>query len=763
MAILTRYTVHVALLPDPSLLTARSNDEIKPKTYMLGPTSHVTTQSAIVSALWHPLGVNGTCLVTVTEEAVVRVWELSTSDRWSFDRPALAIDLKRLVDGTSTNQDFSASKFGATKAFSPDSFEMEVASACFGSRGSGGWSPMTLWVAMREGDVYALCPLLPEKWTPPPALIPSLSVSIVQKTALSEDDVEVPDDIKRLNRQQLAWMADLDNQEPAFVESPNGGPPIEVYSRPRKPGKIPRLQGPFDLEMNVEDSDNELDSQLSDIYVIGTRVDSEALMEGEEAELEVDGGDREGLSLGIVCLLASSGRLTICLDLDGVQAQWLPDFKMSKHMIDDAFDIPTLLTFQILDTLKTSEQDENNWAMFSQDVSSRYSFFVTNSSSVTYISLVPWVFRLEGELQGTSIAGVDFRLNLLSGTQSSIRERLLTEKSSSYSVSYNDEKPGFASATVIQDPDLGYFILTTSSEGPLSLNLESPYDNLVLPRPTSSGSPGYESDSEPEPETLYRPRPVYQPSSVFETASNLPGLMENIRHSKHKMLMDEPVRLSPATLSIFTDAHKLLSEETYRIGLAAAELFRRCEELQTNLREQITRANEVANRVEQVTGNDVDDDQSVEDRNQLIEQRIKDAEEKQQELVERLERLKKKAGKGGGRPLSDREKVWIDEAKQVSSSISPDAEDDDSGAKFDRGRRGLEAWRRFEDVKNLKNEILAQVDEISERSTPVEVNAEDDVPSEIRRGKVSHVMTLLERETALVDATKNRLEKLSVV
>jgi len=41
-------------------------------------------------------------------------------------------------------------------------------------------------------------------------------------------------------------------------------------------------------------------------------------------ELELDEADREGLSLSIICLLSTGGQVKICLDLDGVEAQWLP-------------------------------------------------------------------------------------------------------------------------------------------------------------------------------------------------------------------------------------------------------------------------------------------------------------------------------------------------------------------------------------------------------------------------------------------------------
>ena len=71
LAILTTHTVHIAILPEPALLTAADTSPMKLKSYTLGPTTHVTSQAGVASALWHPLGVNGTCLVTVTVDAVV--------------------------------------------------------------------------------------------------------------------------------------------------------------------------------------------------------------------------------------------------------------------------------------------------------------------------------------------------------------------------------------------------------------------------------------------------------------------------------------------------------------------------------------------------------------------------------------------------------------------------------------------------------------------------------------------------------------------
>ncbi len=684
----------------------------------------------------------------------MRVWELSALDRSSFDKPTLVIDLKKLADGTSLDQDFSASKFGASKSFSPDSIEMEVASACFGGRKTGGWSPMTLWVAMREGDVYALCPLLPEKWSPPPALIPSLSVSIVAKAAMMEDDRGASQEAKRLCDQQVAWMADLDNQDPTYYESAGMEADSEVYMRPQRPGRIPKLQGPFNFELAPETND-ELDELVTDIYVIGSKFDSDALMDGEDDELE-EYEDEGGLSVNVICLLTTSGRVSMSLDLEIAEAQWLPKRRTGMSMFSVSTPPPSLSTYQVIDTLRSAEKFEENWPVFSSDVTSRYAFHVTNWSSITYISLSAWVFRLEGELRDGPSEGVDFRLNLLATGENFTRERLITEPTSK-------EAPALAACVNIQDPDLGYVLLTNSAHGPITLMLEDPEDNFN-PRKLMADSPVAEdSDTDETPLMLCAPRPVYEPPTAFSLPSKLPEFHENLRHSKNKRLLHESIRLSPATLTIFADAHKILSEETHRIGSAAAELFRRCEKLQVDLREQIAKANDVAQRVQQVAGEDNDIEEEYVSVNDRVEKRIKRATERQAELQERLERIRKKAARGGARELSDREKVWFEELDEMHTSVHKPTFAEKAVAKPQRGRK-IEVWNRYDEVKELKEEIMERVEELQKKEAE-RSRARDSpsVPSELRKEKVANVMQLIERETALVDGVRGRLERLNLV
>ncbi|KAI1417782.1 hypothetical protein F5Y13DRAFT_62419 [Hypoxylon sp. FL1857] len=751
MAVVTTHTVRILLLPDSAHLTAPSLDAIKPKSWTLGPTIHVMDRSPIASTLWHPLGVNGSALVTITKDAVVRVWELSQKDRWTFDSPSLAIDLQKLADGTSLDQNFAASPDVTNKGFSPDSFEMEVAAACFAGRGSGGWSPMTLWIAMREGDVYALCPLLPTHWAPPPTLIPSLSISIVGNLAALEDDPNVSEQAKLLAQQQLDWMSDLDNQEPRVIEGPPGEPPTEIFTRPTRPGVVPRLQGPFDLELSPE-SEDDLDTELTDIFAIGQKLDTDELMMGEDEDLDMEDVEGEGLSLSIICLLSSSGQLRVCLDLDSVQAQWLPPRNKSKAM-GRLTESPSLLTFQSMDILNSLEVTENAWPMFSPDVTSRYSFYITHPSGITHISLSPWVFRLESELQGDSQAGSEFRIDLLVSGQNSVRERLYT------SSAQGDSQLPLAASVAIRDPDLGYFLLSATPFDPIALVFDTPEDDFT---PVQPASPSFDKDAEVQPLDFYEPRPVFQPSHAFDESSVLPELLNRLRTSRYKTIVNQEVRLSPLTLQLFTEAHKILSDETYRLGLAAADVFRRCVQLQSELKQQITKANEVKGRVEAITGEDQDEDGEPESSNAAIERRIQDAKERGEALSRRLEKMRKIVSKATSRELSDKEKAWVNEVNALEANLFGPTTPADGPTRLKQTRR------RYEEVMRLRDELVEEAEKLGATSGEGEESLNTPttdlrIPSELRRAKINQVKGLIERETALVDAVKARLERLSIV
>ncbi|EHA50972.1 hypothetical protein MGG_06297 [Pyricularia oryzae 70-15] len=777
LAVLTAHTVHVCLLPDPSHLTAEDSGPLKAKFWTLGPTTHVTSKSAIASALWHPLGVSGSCLVTVTDDAVVRVWELSAADRWSFDSPTLAIDLRKLADGTSLDQDFSASIGAMNQGFSPDSFDMEVAAACFGGRGSGSWSSMTLWVAMRGGDVYALCPLLPQKWAPPPTLIPSLSVSVVAKVAAIEDDPTISGSEKQLAQQQLEWMSDLDSQEPRIIEASVTEPASEIYTRPAKPGAIPKLQGPFDLDLEVL-GDDDLDLELTDIFVIGEKGDTgDLMMEEDEDELAAD--DSEGLSLSVICLVSTSGQLRICLDLDGVQAQWLPPLKSKVSRFGSTMDPPSLLTFQTMDVMRPMEVTSDAWPMFSEDVTSRYSFYITHPAGITLVSLAPWVFCLESELQGDSVSGADFRIDLLVKGQSSTRDRIYTHKGGPLSA-----------CVAINDPDLGHFVLSGTPQAAVALTLDTPEDEFGPA--VRAPSPTFAHEEDIKPLVICEPRPTFQPPDTLGEQNELSDFVKLARSSKYQAaLTQQEIRLSPAILTLLTNAHQHVDAQTERINQAVSELFRRLQQLPAELHEQVLKMNMLKGKIDKIAGEDDVDSETGEriPDDVRLRRRLEEVSERQKALAERMDKLKRQTSRAHSRELSDKEKAWIEEVKALEASVLGSWSDvvATSGEELQQqqqrtGAKIRQYRQRFEEVTRLKEELVRQAQALgqhqqqgqnqqrkgspagdggrTEPGSPSTPNMK--IPAEVRKAKIGQVMQLLERETALVEAVKSRLEKLSV-
>lgn len=756
MAIVTAHTVHIAVLPDSAHLVASDRSPIRLKTYQLGPTTHVIPESPVVSAIWHPLGVHsalGGCIVTVTADAAVRVWELDRNNHWSFDRPTLAIDLKKLVDGTSCDQDFSPPGFGKNRGFSADSFDMEVASACFGgdaAEGEDAWAPMTLWVAMRPGDIYALCPLLPSKWQAPPATIPSLSAAIIPKLAAAEEDESDPELADQLTacRQQFEWLREIDQQE-AGPES-ESAPDFDVLTRPSNPSVIPRLQGPFHFDVG----DQVDDLEVTDLLVIPSKLDTEALMTGEEDEGALAEDEKEGLSATVICVSTRSGRVHICLETEGVEGQWLPKAKATTFTTSLS-EPADLVLLESLDTVRENLREPHAWPVFTKDVYSRYNFFLTTANNVAFLSLSAWAQRLEAEFQAEDTAGSAFRIGVLCDGNIALRELIIQMNESDITTA---ETPNHLSASLVfADYDLGYLLLTYRGPTPQAAILDEP-SRAVL----SSMSRSIEEDAElaaaHEPLPLKPRRAPYQVPAIFYAESPLRTFVEDHVPHRHRSTLREQVRLSPATLDIIAAAHRVLSAHTGVLERAAADLFRRCERLRAEMRDQLEHIATIAERIRNVSSSiDEHGGRHEGSRSEAsINARLEAARARQAQLVRRHAELRNKIAKLGGRPLSDREQAWIREVQALSQSI--EEETDEQGKQTLKQR--LEIVRyiltfyvcgRVTNVrlqaKSLAQQLLAESKRAdTEQQAPPEAPSPARIPERLQRAKVSDAMRMVERE-----------------
>ncbi|GAB7359779.1 hypothetical protein MBLNU230_g6950t1 [Neophaeotheca triangularis] len=762
IAILTSHTCHVAILPTPSHLHANDFSPLRLKSYQIGPSAHVLEQSPLVRSLWHPLAPSDNVLVTVTQDACVRMWELNSDNRATFSEPSLAVDLKKLNNAASSQADFSASKYGTNKGFSADDVQMETAAACFGGQGSEdehGWSGMTLWVAMTEGDVYALCPFLPSKWRAPASLLPSLSTSVVASARATAHDPECSESEKRTSDQQCRWLADIDDQDPTSQYDEAGAVYAEIYNRPPRPGPVPKLQGPFALapEPNF--------GEITDIHVIAPKLDEEALF-GDDDDSEATA---EGLSAGVICLAASTQQVHICLDLEGVGAEWLPAKRSRGYTYDDEEE-KELIVLETVDLARSDEPAEC-WPTFTKSPISKHEFFVSLPEGVSSLAISPWATSLESELSSEITEGIGFRLKqLLDNAKTTVDEPISM-------FADPNEQPNTAIALI--DPSLGYFLLTTASDEPHAAILD-------IPDVQDPFAPD-ELDHQVVAPAI-EPREPYQAAHVFFEASQLPSFITNARKRAASKSVDPDARLkfTPEVLELMAEAHRVLSNETHRLGLAAADIFRRCERMRSELREQVRKVQEMSQKVDAVTGEEYGqngDDSEERMGREKTAAAIEETRAKNTRLNERVESLRRRMLKLGDGQLSNKEAQFLEEVDKTNTAIGQGSGDDkdapvgpDQILHMDNSRSSSlrrstgppktekmagSLSTRFEQAEELCKSLARQAAEVSQHQVEgAERSQQAQSGDRYRRQALAQVMNLLEREMALMDAVSERLRRL---
>ncbi|KAL1644016.1 hypothetical protein SLS61_009044 [Didymella pomorum] len=718
LAVSTSHTVHIVTLPDSSLLESGNDDSpIKPKTFQVGPTAHVLEESPIATTLWHPLGYHGRCLVTITKSGVVRLWEVNRADRSTFSEPTLSIDLVKLINAQKDQDDLGASMYGASKGFSPDSVELEVASACFGDfpeqEGVHGWAPMTLWIATAIGNVYALCPLLPSRWQLVETagaftFIQTLASSInVNYTELSEDE-SAPIEEVRTSERQVSWLSDIVYEEP-FLETLPNGDSVKVFNRPSSTPAVPLLQGPFAITPQVEDF------ELSDMIVYSLKTFS-------------DGSEEE------------AAEVHICIDLEGIVGRWLPSSEDEFEVAQTEHDLIVAETI----TLKGNGESTYNQTI-TQDVHTDFSFFVSTASGVTYISMEPWIRKLENELSEPHAEGAEFRL-----------QRLLSAASSQVS-QYLERRPknGTAeqevtSAVIVEDGNVGYILLTTVNDEPQAALLDAPEDGIS----TEEELAEYLEANVPRKEVREAwapPKEFYEPFNLLNSI-NIPA--------RHKALLKDEVRLSPANLELLMDVHRVLSTQTEKLQKAVADLFNRATRLQDEFRDQVYRTAEVVPKIDAVIGNDEEpsDNGSLYGTAQ-IDDRLEQVRKRQDAINARYESLRRKMNSVGSTELSEKEASYVEELQTMDGSV------DKSNRTLTGDVDGSEvpAWQRLNKLKELQKTLEKQVEDTQKEAQEEQArSASVKVPSYSRRQENEYIQELLQRNTALVDAATDRLRSLGI-
>ena len=581
------------------------------------------------------------------------------------------MDLTRLANGQTAEDDFSPPKDSSNRTFSAESVDLDVASACFGGIADPAedvWSAMTLWVATKFGTLYALCPFLPRKWRSSSSALRSVSTDFTLKLqVLRSDDSENDDQAEN----QLKWTCALAEQDEHATHEHLEPEATHIYSRPDLFGAVPKLQGPF----AVATDENDEDVELSDIYVIPSSY-SEGSMEEDDDSIN----SPPTPSFTTISLVSRVGRVYLCPSFRRIEAMWLPQRSSTFTVPDDDEEVIIdyhLTPFEILDTLNPLDADDAEWPTITRDTMSSEGFFLTHSMGVHYISVSPWAQALEDELQSGSTEGLSTRLDILRQSAVTIREQIIQFQS--------DIQDGFNSSPsaslVIDDSDLGYLLLTVHESAPhLALfSTSSQPEGQVYIKPDPDATT---SDVKPTPQSQHSSsftyssphhahREIYTPAAIFSRQSNL------LQHLGARLSISgnsdqaPQSRNSSTTLAGLSSVHRETSAETAALGASVADLFVTCHRLQEGLRDQIHNVRRLNERISRVVGKDSD---QYAGRiggggiNEEVQERVERAETNQEELMNRLKSLRHNISSLGGqdKKLSKEEEKWIHDMQSLA-------------------------------------------------------------------------------------------------
>jgi nucleoporin NUP82 len=122
-------------------------------------------------------------------------------------------------------------------------------------------------------------------------------------------------------------------------------------------------------------------------------------------------------------------------------------------------------------------------------------------------------------------------------------------------------------------------------------------------------------------------------------------------------------------------AHRAVAAQTSQLEGAAADLFRRCEQLREELSNQVKQMSELSSRMQRLDSGNGDDVHTSRD----FESRIESAKERQQKLSDRHEVLRRKLARAStaGRNLSAQEISWAQEITVLAKMVGLEVEEAD--------------------------------------------------------------------------------------
>ncbi|KAF8974369.1 hypothetical protein BDZ97DRAFT_1900053 [Flammula alnicola] len=611
------------------------------KAVQVGQFYHASDSSAPIAKIeWHPWGEAGSTLLVMTIDGKLREYDISN-------------------DTEEPQQVLSFVPEKKSKSFmAVDNSEREVASFSLG-KGRADWGPLTVYAVMKSGDIYSICPYMPQNASIPSSYVHSLECFISAKQEfLLQGTSSASKNLSTIYDYQHKYVTALVKQLPPGTVFPATSKSVLMHP-PTTIKSPPLRQGPFLLQPSPRMLEGSEGGDATDITYLAFGTDDD--------DPEDDARDTE--HLGIILVSYQDGKVDLFLDVEKVEARW--DIKhISSHdlpmlAVYETIDLGliTMLNQVTVDPTSTSllELLHGNHPVFLLDPLHDDMVYVYHAFGVHALDISPVLQNLAAALREEDEDESVLQKALEKSTMTNVQPIIST-----FSVERKCSNPIIAVA-IPNDVYLTYciFVLTSVmriTTFPLNIRLEPSHARKPLIADGPDSKPIDKSkwltpvDGPPSFVSLLGSS-VYTPPTIIANPSglpynpklSLPGLPSG---SKEFMLTPDTLRFIGKTVAQITS-------QIQEIHLAYREVLARTMLQKEEQLRQSSTCKEMETIVEKLKG----------PARQATDARFTKIQEEQKDLLARLDRLLQALMKKASPELSEQETKWFEELKRMKEDI----------------------------------------------------------------------------------------------
>ncbi|KZV77417.1 hypothetical protein PENSPDRAFT_672792 [Peniophora sp. CONT] len=618
LAIAGSHEVAVVVLPRPGYMRLVSTN-IDCKSIKVGQPYHgVSTSSPIAKIQWHPWGDSGSTLLVMTADGKLREYDISVDT----EEPAQVVS-------------FVPERKRSFNAF--DESENEVVSFTLG-KGRADWGPLTVYTVMKSGDVYAICPYLPQNASVPSSYLHALDCYVNAKqeylAKYSSKEVQA---LSVLYDYQRKYINALLKQLPAGTNFPAPSRTATLHP-PQTLKHLPRRQGPFLLQPAPRELPGSNYTDATDIVYLSFGSDG------------VRDEDNEKERLGLVLIASQDGKVDVCLDVDKVEARWDTSKTDEEWPMLAVYETVDLGLLDLLATQPPSVNllEANHPVIFPDPIhdDTVYVYHAFGTHSLNFERILKIGDALRGDDDASLLDALEQR------PSTDVRHIVST-----FSIESMASHPVLAVA-IPNDVYLAYSISVLTS----AMHIASFSLNMRLE--SAADPPSKAADKEKESVDFLKPLPgppAYVPFPGAKPYELPPILSQPVatRFSVDPAHKNKELRITPDTLRYLHQQVERFSSAIRDAQSAYKDALQRREMQLLELTRQTVKMQEIREKVETLKGT----------RQHETEERVKQLRDSQSALMGRLDAVLQAMMKRANPELTDQEKKWFDELKRMEAEV----------------------------------------------------------------------------------------------